>query len=108
MPPQTTTPEGRGVDPMKARQILTGPLAVTVLAVAACGARADVLVSNGNTNSVLRFDNGGTFLGTFAAADALFGPRGLTFGPDGNLYAASSQSPSDSGTPAAVNSVVRF
>jgi streptogramin lyase len=52
-------------------------------------AAADLLVSSWNTDEVLRYDDStGAFLGAFVSAGSggLGAPRGLTFGPDGNLY----------------------
>jgi outer membrane protein assembly factor BamB len=56
-------------------------------------------ISNG-TNEILRYSATGVFLGAFvpAGSGGLNTPRGLTFGPDGNLYVASQVS----------NSVLRY
>jgi gluconolactonase len=63
-----------------------------LLLVSLTSARADLLVSAFNGNSVLRFsETNGTSLGTFIAAGSggLSLPHGLATGPDGNLYVAS-------------------
>src|SRR4030095_1817570 len=55
-------------------------------------ARADLLLSSTETDSVLRYDAAtGAFRGAFVAAGSggLDQPRGLGLGPDGNLYVAS-------------------
>jgi gluconolactonase len=65
---------------------------VLVCALAAPAARADLLVSAFNGNSVLRYsETNGASLGTFIAAGSggLNLPHGLATGPDGNLYVAS-------------------
>jgi WD40 repeat protein len=52
-------------------------------------AGADFFVGSGDSE-VLRYDNSGNFLGVFiTAGNDLVTPRGLTFGPDGNLYVCS-------------------
>jgi streptogramin lyase len=56
--------------------------------------RADLFVSSVNYDTVLRYDeNTGAFLDVFAIGGAfgggLVGPRGVLFGPDGNLYVVS-------------------
>jgi WD40 repeat protein len=52
---------------------------------AAEAAPIDLLVSSYNTNSVKRYDGAtGAYLGDFASAAA--NPRGMSLGPDGNLY----------------------
>ena len=68
----------------------------TLLLTAALGfcvssARGDFFVSNGPDHNVLRFDDAGNFISVFVASRSggLSGPRGLTFGPDGNLYVSS-------------------
>src|SRR5262249_41984615 len=53
------------------------------------GAYADLLVCNDANNTILRHDERtGDFLGEFipSGSGGLSGPRGLIFGPDGNLY----------------------
>jgi hypothetical protein len=48
-----------------------------------------VMPSNQPNHNVLRYDGGtGAFLDTFADGGQVIGPRGLLFGPDGNLYVA--------------------
>ncbi|MBI4518975.1 MAG: right-handed parallel beta-helix repeat-containing protein [Deltaproteobacteria bacterium] len=70
-----------------------GLLVGTALAVAShptAGLAQEILVADGLTNSVQRYDaTAGTFLGTFASGGGLSGPYGLAFGPDGNLYVSS-------------------
>jgi hypothetical protein len=49
---------------------------------------------NGQTSSVLRFDGAtGTFLGVVADSSQVSSPRGIVFGPDGNLYVAEGEGP---------------
>ena len=49
----------------------------------------DLLVSSELTDSVKRYDaKTGRYLGDFVSAGGQVEPRGLTFGPDGNLYVA--------------------
>jgi hypothetical protein len=49
---------------------------------------------NGQTSSVLRFDGTtGTFLGVVADSSQVSSPRGIVFGPDGNLYVAEGEGP---------------
>jgi hypothetical protein len=49
---------------------------------------------NGQTSSVLRFDGTtGTFLGVVADGSQVSSPRGIVFGPDGNLYVAEGKGP---------------
>jgi len=65
--------------------------ALVALALAA-PARADLLVSSTETDSVLRYDaTTGAFRGAFVAAGSggLDQPRGIARGPDGALYVAS-------------------
>jgi sugar lactone lactonase YvrE len=55
-------------------------------------ARADLFVSSSppGPSQVVRYDNSGNLIGVFVAPDSnLNTPRGLTFGPDGNLYVCS-------------------
>src|SRR5262245_12243631 len=54
--------------------------------------RADLLVSSVNTDQVLRYDDGGNYLGVFASGNGLREPYGLAIGPDGDLFVASHQS----------------
>lgn len=54
------------------------------------GVVRDLLVGSTNSNEILRYDGQtGAFVGAFASGSGLDGPRGLAFGPDGNLYLAS-------------------
>ena len=68
-------------------------LALFLAAVGCClsSARGDFFVGSGHDSDVLRYDNSGTFIGVFVypGSGGLSGPRGLTFGPDGNLYVSS-------------------
>lgn len=71
-------------------------LIVTVcLAVVGVGggltARADLLISNYNANSIARYSDGGSFLGTLVASGGggLDLPHRSRIGPDGALYVAS-------------------
>src|SRR5690348_10418837 len=67
----------------------------------------DLFVSSYYTHSILRYDGStGAFLGTFVTSGSggLSYPRGLTFGPDGNLYVASEQVSANSGT----NAVLKY
>jgi gluconolactonase len=76
---------------MNLRCFLSPGLAL-LLALSAWPARADLLVSAFNGNSVLRYsETNGASLGTFIAAGSggLSLPHGLATGPDGNLYVAS-------------------
>ncbi len=58
------------------------------------GSQADLFVSSQNYNIVVQYDeNTGDFLNIFASGGGLSGPRGVLFGPDGNLYVASNGSP---------------
>ena len=55
---------------------------------------ADMFVASGSGSSsaVLRFNDSGSFLDTFVGAgNNLDSPRGLAFGPDGNLYISNGQ-----------------
>ena len=64
-------------------------LALPLLLLLPRPAVADLLVSSYGTHQVLRYDSStGAFLGAFVSegSGGLFGPVGLTFGPDGNLY----------------------
>jgi outer membrane protein assembly factor BamB len=65
-----------------------------VLMLAAGSARADLLVSGQNTNSIFRFDETtGEFLGKLLGPDAgLSSPVGMRIGPDGDLYIANQAS----------------
>ena len=49
-----------------------------------------LLVSSGDTDSVLRYNAAtGAFIDTFASGGGLDDPEGLAFGPDGNFYVTS-------------------
>src|SRR5262249_24832878 len=50
--------------------------------------------TNNKANDVLRYDSTtGAFLGVFADSGQLTDPRGVVFGPDGNLYVADGDGP---------------
>jgi sugar lactone lactonase YvrE len=73
------------------RRISRTVLVAVVVAVAALAsatvANADVCVSSLLTNQVLRYDDAtGSPLGVCATGGGLTAPRGVTFGPDGNVY----------------------
>jgi DNA-binding beta-propeller fold protein YncE len=68
-------------------------LLTTVLGIMVSPARADFFVGSnvylnfpGTDNQVLRYDNSGNLIGVFATVPTALAPRGLAFGPDGNLY----------------------
>jgi sugar lactone lactonase YvrE len=67
-------------------------LLAAALAFCVSSARGDFFVGDEQGNNVLRFDNAGNFVGVFVASGSggLDEPRGLAFGPDGNLYVSSS------------------
>jgi streptogramin lyase len=50
---------------------------------------ADLLVSSEETHSVLRYDETGAFVGTFASGNGMNRPEGLAFDDDGRLHVAS-------------------
>jgi DNA-binding beta-propeller fold protein YncE len=51
-------------------------------------------LTSGQTSSVLRFNGTtGTFLGVIADSSQVSSPRGICFGPDGNLYVAEGKGP---------------
>ena len=59
------------------------------------GRQLDLYVGDVTSNSILRYDGAtGAFLGAFVASQSggLQAPAGMSFGPDGNLYVASSRS----------------
>jgi len=63
--------------------------------IAACGstAFAQIFVTSNSSNNVLEFDAiTGAFVSTFvpAGSGGLSSPQGIAFGPDGNLYVATS------------------
>jgi WD40 repeat protein len=65
---------------------------VAVLSLTTLKAQAALLVSSGETGSILRYDEKtGEFLGTFVSpgSGGLKRPTGLTIGPDNNLYVSS-------------------
>src|SRR5437763_13726880 len=77
--------------PLSAAALLLA-LAANLAAIPGAAA-ADLFVSSGNTNSILRYDGtSGAPLGAFVSAGSggLDSPQGLTFGPDGSLYVSSS------------------
>src|SRR5437762_691093 len=79
--------------PLSAAALLLA-LAANLAAIPGAAA-ADLFVSSGNTNSILRYDGtSGAPLGAFVSAGSggLDSPQGLTFGPDGNLYVSSRDS----------------
>jgi streptogramin lyase len=69
---------------------VVGLLAAAWTAFVGPSARADLFVSSVDYNTVLQYDeNTGAFLSVFASGGGLIGPRGVLFGPDGNLYVVS-------------------
>src|SRR5437667_12629325 len=65
-----------------------GLLATALTACIVPGAQADLFVSSDSNGLVAQYDeNDGTFLSVFASGTG--GPRGILWGPDGNLYVAS-------------------
>ncbi len=88
---------------------LTLTMALGGINLAARAAPIDLLVASRDTDQVLRYDGvTGAFVGVFVSAGSggLDNPSGLTFGPDGNLYA--SNFTTQGGTPPASNRVIRF
>ena len=68
----------------------------------AFGPDRNLYVASEGTNNILKYDgSSGVFLGEFVPAgaggspgvDGLMSPKGIAFGPDGNLYVASNGSP---------------
>jgi streptogramin lyase len=75
-----------------------GLLAAALTALVGSSARADLFVSSVDYNTVLQYDeNTGAFLSIFASG-SVRGPRGVLFGPDGNLYVVSADT----------NAVIRY
>jgi DNA-binding beta-propeller fold protein YncE len=74
------------------RPLITTLAVVTATALGASPTQADLLVGSGASaanSQVLRYSDTGEFLGVFVApGNNLVQPRGLAFGPDGNLYVA--------------------
>src|SRR5438128_7760744 len=67
-----------------------GLLLAALTALGGSSARADLFVSSVDFNTVVQYDeNTGAFLNVFASGGGLNGPRGVLFGPDGNLYVIS-------------------
>jgi streptogramin lyase len=71
-----------------------GLLAAAVTVCVASAAQADLFVSSDTLGTVLQYDeNTGAFIQDFLLASGFSGsvgsPRGILFGPDGNLYVAS-------------------
>jgi streptogramin lyase len=67
-----------------------GLLAAAWTALVVPCARADLFVSSVDYNTVVQYDeNTGAFLSVFGSGGGLTGPRGVLFGPDGNLYVVS-------------------
>src|SRR5712692_5945190 len=65
-----------------------GLLLAVLAALVGPTARADLFVSSVDYNTVVQYDEKtGAFLSVFASS-GLVGPRGVLFGPDGNLYVA--------------------
>jgi DNA-binding beta-propeller fold protein YncE len=73
---------------------LAGGLGLLLFSFMITGAHADLYVSAARANSVMRFDEDGTFLGNFVqpGAGELGDPQGIAFGPNGNLFVASNGS----------------
>jgi DNA-binding beta-propeller fold protein YncE len=50
----------------------------------------NIYVASAQSNSVLKYDSTGAFIGTFASGNGLLTPSGVIFGPNGNLFVNSS------------------
>ena len=80
------------------RWMIVNVCLLAVIGVWSSSVRADIFVASGGSTTnyaqpsvVYRFDNQGNTIGAFAGPDNhLASPRGMTFGPDGNFYVASS------------------
>ncbi len=67
---------------------LLATLAWTAILLGVVPAQADMLVSSGPGNSIVRFDNSGALVGNFASGGSLNNPNGLVYGPGDDVYVA--------------------
>ena len=73
---------------MKLKRILTAGTLAGMTFLACPSVYAGLLVSSYNNNEILSYNQTtGAFEGVFASGGPLVNPNGLTFGPDGDLYA---------------------